>query len=48
MSARSYDALLVKEATGSCFPECHAATLAMIRAQGGIVGWTPPFAAVVG
>jgi nicotinamidase-related amidase len=37
---RGYDCLLVEEATGSYFPEYHEAALAMIRAQGGIVGWT--------
>jgi nicotinamidase-related amidase len=37
---RGYDALLVEEATGSYFPEFKRATIEMIRAQGGIVGWT--------
>jgi len=37
---RGYDALLVEEATGSYFPEFKQATIEMIRAQGGIVGWT--------
>lgn len=37
---RGYDCLLVEDATASYFPEFKAATLAMIRAQGGIVGWT--------
>ena len=37
---RGYDCLLVEDATGSYFPEFKAATLAMVRAQGGIVGWT--------
>jgi len=37
---RGYECLLVEEAAGSYFPEFHEATLAMIRAQGGIVGWT--------
>jgi biuret amidohydrolase len=37
---RGYDSLLVEEATASYFPEFKDATLAMIRAQGGIVGWT--------
>ena len=44
---RGYDALLVEEATGSYFPEYKDATLSMIRAQGGIVGWTAPLAAVL-
>lgn len=36
---RGYDALLVDEATQSYFPAFKAATLEMIVAQGGIVGW---------
>ena len=43
---RGYDCLLVEDATESYFPEFKAATLAMIRAQGGIVGWTAPLAAL--
>ena len=39
---RGYECLLAVEATESYFPEFKAATLAMIRAQGGIVGWTAP------
>lgn len=37
---RGYECLLVEEATESYFPAFKAATLEMIRAQGGIVGWT--------
>jgi biuret amidohydrolase len=37
---RGYDCLLVEDATESYFPEFKAATLAMVRAQGAIVGWT--------
>lgn len=37
---RGYDCLLVEDATASYFPEFKAATLAMITAQGAIVGWT--------
>ena len=37
---RAYDCLLVEEATGSYFPEFKDSALAMVRAQGGIVGWT--------
>lgn len=37
---RGYDCLLVEDATESYFPEFKAATLAMIRAQSAIVGWT--------
>jgi nicotinamidase-related amidase len=37
---RGYDAVLIEDATASYFPEFKAATLSMITAQGGIVGWT--------
>ncbi|TVP73611.1 MAG: cysteine hydrolase [Rhodobacteraceae bacterium] len=37
---RGFEALLVEDATESYFPEFKSATLAMIRAQGAIVGWT--------
>lgn len=37
---RGYECLLIEDGTESYFPEFKAATLAMIRAQGGIVGWT--------
>jgi nicotinamidase-related amidase len=37
---RGYECLLIEEATGSYFPEFKQAALEMIRAQGGIVGWT--------
>ncbi|MYZ48264.1 cysteine hydrolase family protein [Propylenella binzhouense] len=43
---RGFECLLVEDATESYFPEFKAATLAMIRAQGGIVGWTAPLAAL--
>jgi len=43
---RGYDCLLIEDATESYFPEFKRATLEMIRAQGGIVGWTAPFAAL--
>ena len=43
---RGYECLLVEEATGSYFPEFKEQTLAMVRAQGGIVGWTATLAAV--
>ena len=36
---RGYECLLAEDATASYFPEFKAATLAMIKAQGGIVGW---------
>ncbi len=39
---RGYECLLVEDATESYFPQFKQATLEMIRAQGGIVGWTAP------
>lgn len=39
---RGFDCLLAEDATESYFPEFKAAALAMIRAQGAIVGWTAP------
>jgi len=44
---RGYECLLAEDATASYFPEFKAATLAMIRAQGGIVGWTATSAQVL-
>jgi nicotinamidase-related amidase len=44
---RGYECLLVEDATESYFPEFKQATLDMIRAQGGIVGWTAPLDAVL-
>jgi nicotinamidase-related amidase len=41
---RGFDSLLITDATESYFPAFKAATLEMIRAQGGIVGWTASFA----
>jgi biuret amidohydrolase len=43
---RGFECLVVEEATESYFPEYKAATLDMIRAQGGIVGWTARLADV--
>jgi biuret amidohydrolase len=43
---RGFECLLVEDATESYFPEFKRATLDMIRAQDGIVGWTAPFAAL--
>jgi len=44
---RGYDCLLVEEATASYFPHFKQATLEMIVAQGGIVGWTSTLVAVL-
>ncbi|MFM8770061.1 MAG: cysteine hydrolase family protein, partial [Rubrivivax sp.] len=44
---RGYDSLLVEEATASYFPAFKAATIEMIVAQGGIVGWAAPLKAVL-
>ncbi len=44
---RGYDSLLVEEATASYFPAFKAATIEMIVAQGGIVGWAAPLASVL-
>ena len=44
---RGYDGLLVEDGTESYFPEFKAATLAMIAAQGAIVGWHAPSSAVL-
>ncbi|WP_445679948.1 cysteine hydrolase family protein [Radicibacter daui] len=43
---RGYEGLLVEEATASYFPEFKKAAIEMIVAQGGIVGWAAPLAAV--
>jgi nicotinamidase-related amidase len=37
---RGYECLLCEEATESYFPQFKEAAIAMIRAQGAIVGWT--------
>ena len=44
---RGYDCLLVEEATASYFPAFKAATIEMVVAQGGIVGWAAQLAAVL-
>jgi nicotinamidase-related amidase len=43
---RGYECLLVEDATESYFPQFKKAALEMIRAQGGIVGWTAPLSAL--
>jgi biuret amidohydrolase len=45
---RGYECLLIEDATESYFPEFKQAAMEMIRAQGAIVGWTAPFAALEG
>lgn len=44
---RGYECLLVEDCTESYFPEFKQATIEMLRAQGGIIGWTTPAAAVL-
>ncbi|HEU0200000.1 MAG TPA: isochorismatase family cysteine hydrolase [Burkholderiaceae bacterium] len=44
---RGYECLLVEDATESYFPEFKRVALEMIRAQGAIVGWTAPLAALL-
>jgi nicotinamidase-related amidase len=44
---RGFDGLLVEDGTESYFAEFKAATLAMITAQGAIVGWTAPAALLI-
>jgi nicotinamidase-related amidase len=44
---RGYECLLVEDGTESYFPEFKAATLAMITAQGAIVGWTAASPALI-
>jgi len=43
---RGYDCLLIEDATESYFPAFKQATLEMLRAQGGIIGWTASLAAL--
>jgi biuret amidohydrolase len=45
---RGYECLLVEDATESYFPAFKAATIEMIAAQGGIVGWVTPLAELEG
>jgi len=44
---RGYECLLVEDCTASYFPEFKQATLEMVRAQGGIVGWTAPSSVIL-
>jgi biuret amidohydrolase len=45
---RGYECLIVEDATESYFPAFKAAALAMIAAQGAIVGWHTPSAVLLG
>ena len=45
---RGFDVLLAEDATESYFPEFKAATIAMVRAQGAIVGWTATTDQIIG
>ena len=44
---RGYESLVVEDAVGSYFPEFQRVALEMIRAQGGIFGWTAGSRAVI-
>lgn len=44
---RGYECLMVEDCTESYFPEFKQSTLEMVRAQGGIVGWTATADAVI-
>ena len=44
---RGYEGLLLEDCTESYFPHFKAQALEMISAQGGIVGWTAPSAALL-
>lgn len=44
---RGFECLLLEDCTESYFPHFKTAAVEMLRAQGGIVGWTAPSAAVL-
>ncbi len=44
---RGYDCVLIEDATASYIPAFKAATIEMIRSQGGIVGWTATLADIL-
>ena len=44
---RGFECLMVEDATESYFPEFKQSTLAMMTAQGGIIGWMAPAANVL-
>ncbi|HWF55128.1 MAG TPA: cysteine hydrolase [Solirubrobacteraceae bacterium] len=41
---RGFECLVLEDCVGSYFPEFHRVALEMVRAQGGIFGWTAPSA----
>jgi len=43
---RGYECLLIEDCAASYFPQFHAAVVEMVVAQGGIVGWAAPLAAL--
>ena len=47
LRSRGYECLLVEDATESYFPQFKASVLDMVRAQGGIVGWTGASTAIL-
>jgi biuret amidohydrolase len=44
---RGFECLLAEDATESYFPEFKVAAIAMIRAQGAVVGWTAPVSKIL-
>lgn len=44
---RGYECLIIEDATASYFDDFKTATLAMLTAQGGIIGWSAPSIAVL-
>jgi nicotinamidase-related amidase len=44
---RGFDSLLLEDCTESYFPHFKASALEMLRAQGGIIGWTAPSATLL-
>lgn len=44
---RGYECLLIEDGTASYFPEFKSSTIEMLRAQGGIIGWTANAEAVI-
>ena len=44
---RGYECLLIEDGTASYFPKFKSSTIEMLRAQGGIIGWTANAEAVI-